>query len=110
MDEETIEKLRSLGYVAAGAMPERQGPAIDPKDMIATLDRIDYARSLLTDGQNTQALALLDSVLITHPQDPTALRMRGSVLVRLGRGREAAEVYLQAAAAAAPAERQRRAG
>lgn len=93
MDRETVEKLRSLGYVAAGEMPERTGPAIDPKDMIQILDRIDYARALIAGGRNATALALVDSVLGAHPTDPTARRMRGSLLIRLGRGREAIELY-----------------
>lgn len=93
MDQETIEKLRSLGYVAAGEMPERSGPALDPKDMVPILDRIDYARALIASGRTVTALALVDSVLSVHPTDPTARRMRGSLLIRLGRGREAIELY-----------------
>jgi len=93
MDRETIEKLRSLGYMAGAATPRHEGPLPDPKDGIVPFERIDTARTLVADHKTSDALALIDSVLAEQPDNDTALRIRASCLLDLGRAQEAAAAY-----------------
>ena len=95
MDAETAERLRSLGYLGAGMATVRPGEPIDPKLMIDALRRIDVARALSAERRYPAALAVIDSVLAEHANDQTALRMKGSLLVQMGRGGEALAAFDQ---------------
>lgn len=96
MDQETIEKLRSLGYLAgASATTQSAGAKPDPKDMIWAYELVNEARNRAAEHQPAEALALVDSVLAKHPDDGTAQRIRASCLVRLGQGPEAIAAYDQ---------------
>ncbi|MBK8232390.1 MAG: sulfatase-like hydrolase/transferase [Candidatus Eisenbacteria bacterium] len=94
MDPETIEKLRSLGYLAgASASSKSSGPKPDPKDMIWAYEAVNEARNRAAEHQPEAAIALCDSVLKKHPEDGTAQRIRASCLIRLNRGDEAVAAY-----------------
>lgn len=94
MDAETIEKLKSLGYLAGvGTKRKGSGPAPDPKDMIWAYEAINQARNLAAEHRPEEALGLADSVLSRHPDDETAQRIRASCLIRLNRGAEAIAAY-----------------
>jgi len=90
LDQETIEKLRSLGYLGGAAAPAPSGPLPDPKDMIAVYEQVNLARSLVAQGRPGEALSVLDSL---RTESPDALRIRASSLVRLGRGEEGIQAY-----------------
>ncbi|MBK8232059.1 MAG: sulfatase-like hydrolase/transferase [Candidatus Eisenbacteria bacterium] len=94
MDPETIEKLRSLGYLAgASASSKSSGPKPDPKDMIWAYEAVNEARNRAAEHQPEAAIALCDSVLKKHPEDGTAQRIRASCLIRMNRGDEAVAAY-----------------
>jgi len=93
MDQETVERLRSLGYMAGASMQKSAGPAKDPKDMIVFFEMLNAARTLMARHRPAEALAITDSVLAVNPDDGTAARLRASCLVRLGRGEDAIAAY-----------------
>lgn len=94
MDAETIEKLRSLGYLAGASAPAKhEGPPVDPKDMIWAYEAINAARNKTSEHRPAEALAIVDSVLKRYPNDETAKRIRASCLMRLNRGPEAKAAY-----------------
>lgn len=89
MDAETIEKLKSLGYIGSGVVASGRDEPLDPKLMIHALMRLDRAQAAATERRFQAALALVDSVLAEHANDQTALRMKCGILVEMGRGKEA---------------------
>ena len=97
MDQETLEKLRSLGYLqgaTADAVVERS----DPKDLTGVGRATAVAQSLAEGNRLPRAVALLDSLLSARPGTRLALRLRADYLTRLGKGPEALEAYDQALA------------
>lgn len=98
MDAETIEKLRSLGYVAGGAAPSTGGSKPDPKEMNWAIEAVLNAGTLAASYRPADALRAIDSVLAVYPKIPTAQRLRGTCLTRLGRGADAVKAYDQAMA------------
>jgi arylsulfatase A-like enzyme/tetratricopeptide (TPR) repeat protein len=93
MDQETIEKLRSLGYLAGGSPQRAAGPARDPKDMIDSFEQINRARTFVAEHRPADAVAVLDSVLAVRPDDGSALRIKAASLARIGRGGESVAIY-----------------
>ncbi|MCK4413186.1 MAG: sulfatase-like hydrolase/transferase [Candidatus Eisenbacteria sp.] len=96
MDEETIEKLRSLGYLG-GSAPKKTARA-DPKELTEVRPVVDRALELSNTGQVPEALVVLDSLLRVRPHTRIALRLRAHCLMRRGRGPEALEAYDRAIA------------
>ena len=93
LDQETIDKLRSLGYVA-GAAPE--GSAVnekDPKTLMTLFRRIDQARSAHALQSNREAKLILNSVLEEDPGNPAATRLLGNVLLYLADGEGAFRAF-----------------
>ncbi|MEM9292801.1 MAG: sulfatase-like hydrolase/transferase [Acidobacteriota bacterium] len=89
-DEETLAKLRSLGYTGAGAAPSK-GPApeelaklADPKDRIELWNLLGEAEARIEAGNLAAAVALYDRVLGQEPRNPYALSRSGWALLRLG--------------------------
>lgn len=69
MDQEAIDKLAALGYVGGGGTANT-GPLPDPKDMIALFDReMATASALVTAGQHTRSIPLIERLLATNPND-----------------------------------------
>lgn len=93
LDQETIDKLRSLGYVA-GAAPE--GSAVndkDPKALMRLYRRIDQARTAHSVQSNREAKIILRSVLDEDPGNPAATRLLGNVLLYLADGEGAYRAF-----------------
>ena len=95
MDAETIEKLRSLGYMAGANAPSTggDGPAPDPKDVIGLYNQINDARTALAEHRPDDALSICERVLEANPNDGTAQRLRASALLRVNRADEAVQAY-----------------
>ena len=91
IDEETVDKLRSLGYVAGGGASST-GPLPDAKDMLWALDAFDQARSFLLAKDIDRAGARLDQVLARDPKNRFARRMKNWILLGQGRAEEAEEL------------------
>jgi Flp pilus assembly protein TadD len=83
MDQETRDKLKDLGYVVTTSGPASTSPTTqftalpDPKDMIHAQRWVQQAQTLMHQGQNRQALLLLESYLAKHPDDALALHVAG---------------------------------
>ena len=76
LDEEALDKLRSLGYLSVGsgsrdAIPDDQRP--NPMEMIEQHVGLENARALLGDRLYDQAAKRLESVLRSDPQNLAAL-------------------------------------
>ena len=72
MDQETTQRLRSLGYVATvSEAPEKNSPANypDPKDMINTLDYLNMGTYYFGQGKIEKALEQFQQVLKVNPKD-----------------------------------------
>lgn len=89
---EVLERLRSLGYVGAGAgdVPPPDGLA-DPKDRVLERDRLTEAEAMLRGGRPEAALRVFDSLLSREPTNRAATLRSGVALLKLGRIEEAAE-------------------
>jgi arylsulfatase A-like enzyme len=89
-DPEVLAALRSLGYASGfGAGRAPSGP--DPKDRIAELRLISLAEAEARAGSRTSALAILDMVLETEPDQPYANLRAGTLLAAEGQLAEAIE-------------------
>jgi tetratricopeptide (TPR) repeat protein len=92
LDREAMEKLAALGYVGAGVEP---GPAdaarvhVDPKDMIATFNRLRRANSAVRDRRFSEALPILHAVLEQDPRNAFARLVLGSAYMGMERYAEA---------------------
>lgn len=92
LDQETLERLASLGYVATSASsrrPERSGPLADPKDKLDVFIAVQRAGELMSLDEHAQAAQALESALLEEPEMPQALLMLGSCYTALGRTAEA---------------------
>jgi len=93
-DQETMDKLRSLGYTA---VPFSRNPSAgggkDPKKVMHLLDKINEARTFMTISRALEARPLLEEVLAEDPGNPQAARLYGNCLFCLGELEEAVTVY-----------------
>jgi arylsulfatase A-like enzyme/Flp pilus assembly protein TadD len=92
LDREAIEKLAALGYVGAGAEPAAAGPGerrADPKDVIATFNRLRRANTAVRDRRFEEALPVLREVLRDDPRNAFARVVMGSALMGMDRYAEA---------------------
>ncbi len=71
VDQGTIQKLRSLGYLAGGSPPAPEiGPNLgraDPKDKIKLFNTISDAQLASQEGRLTESVAMLNQVLSLDP-------------------------------------------
>ncbi len=94
MDQETIDRLRSLGYVAGGDSETLEpGKVLLPRDLVRMVDTYGRARDLAASGDYSDALALVDSLLTVHPRTRAALVLRAAFLGRLGRDDDAIQAF-----------------
>ncbi|MEM8997422.1 MAG: sulfatase-like hydrolase/transferase, partial [Acidobacteriota bacterium] len=63
LDDEALDRLRSLGYLASGRAPDRDGPRPDPKAVIDLHVGLERARHLLRDRRPDEAERQLRRVL-----------------------------------------------
>ena len=73
LDSESVEKLRSLGYLATGSGSKSSGPRPDPKDVIGLHVHLEQARQLTQDRLFDRAETLLRRVLEEDPENLAAL-------------------------------------
>jgi choline-sulfatase len=77
VDRETLDKLASLGYVAAAVEPPgipgaSRSARPDPKDVITVFNRLRAANSAVRDGRFEEATAVARSVLAEDPKNAFA--------------------------------------
>jgi arylsulfatase A-like enzyme/Tfp pilus assembly protein PilF len=94
-DEETLRKLASLGYVGGTSVADgtswRDLP--DPKDRLPIYDRMGHIRTLVKDGKEEDAIALLESVLKEAPEVIDAYYTLGNCYLKKKMFDKAAEYY-----------------
>jgi len=84
MDEATLARLASLGYVGGSVSETRTGGSA-PKRFIHLETAILGAQGLMIDGDFEAALPVLDQILADDPTNRLALHQRSYALVRLER-------------------------
>ncbi len=101
LDQETIDRLASLGYMSGDTAPVDLGK-LDPKEMMPTWEKMGEAKRLSARGDQRRAIDLLAEVIRAWPNDRTALRQLGMAHLRAG-DRGAAEEHLRKAIDIKPA-------
>ncbi len=92
MTRETLETLQSLGYLAPGAV-RRSMAGVDPKDGIATYNRLEEARHAGQERDWPKAEAIAREILATLPDHVAARNVLGLAQVRQRKYDEARETY-----------------
>ncbi len=88
-DAETLERLRSLGYIAN---PQPSGSSVndkDPKEYTGVLARISQARAAVQTQQLDQARRHYEDALSIDPDNSAIQRELGAVHLQLGEGERA---------------------
>jgi tetratricopeptide (TPR) repeat protein len=67
-DQETLEKLKSLGYVGSGTIPKKNRSA-DPKDKIALWSKYEQILQLKASGKQEEIVKLLLSLVNAEPEN-----------------------------------------
>ncbi len=90
---ETIERLRSLGYVAGGsaAVRDRYTDADDPKRLIELEQMLERAAAAFRDGRTDEAAGLYQAVIARRADTEDAYRKLALLYWRTGRPRAAIE-------------------
>jgi len=96
MDEETREKLRSLGYVWTPPSGEKKGKYPDPKEKIKVLEYLDKAATYVNDAQYEKAIPLFKKVLKISPEDTEAYISLGHIYDAQGDVEKSIEAFEQA--------------
>jgi choline-sulfatase len=92
MTRETLETLQSLGYLAPGAV-RRSMAGVDPKDGIATYNRLEDARHAGQERDWPKAEAIAREILAKLPDHVAARNVLGLALVRQRKYDDARETY-----------------
>jgi arylsulfatase A-like enzyme/Tfp pilus assembly protein PilF len=96
LDSETVEKLRSLGYMSVSqSHPSLADSGTDPKDRIQQYEQFARASGLASRGYLAQANALLTELLAKDPGIPDAHLSLGLNLQKMGRHAEAIANFQQ---------------
>ena len=69
-DPDAVKRLQSLGYVGGGALPSSSAftPGLqDPKDFVATFERLEKANALFNSNKHREAEAELLDLVATQP-------------------------------------------
>lgn len=96
LDQETLERLASLGYVATSASGKGRSaqsgqllPLADPKDKLDVFIAVQRAGELMSRDEHAEAAQALEAALVKEPAMPQALLMLGSCYSAMGRTMEA---------------------
>ena len=84
VDPEALKRLRSLGYVGGGATPATSefDPRLeDPKDFLATYERLQKANSLFIANHNEEATKELLEIVVSRPGLITAHAILAQIAV-----------------------------
>jgi len=99
MDPETVEQLRSLGYLS-GASPSDvvggEGSGVSPRDNVGAWEQIEVGLQYYAQGDFPSAAQRFETVLDSHPKTPLLYEYLGSSYERSGRNGEAERVYRDA--------------
>jgi len=95
---ESVERLRSLGYASGSTAPAPAGRAIDPKDRVAVWAEIEDGIDL-TARDPASAEHKFARALQLQPDNGLAMKYLADLRFRAGRLREAREEYRRAIAA-----------
>ena len=99
LDAETVERLRSLGYVSisSGKRPQGDDPSTpDPKDQIGFYNQIMRATELAEIGRLRESNALLASLAVKHPRAYLLPFLQGENFLARGEPRKAIPRYRRA--------------
>ena len=90
---ETIDRLRSLGYIGGGSAPvrDRYTEADDPKRLIEIQQMLDRGSAAMREGRGEEAAALFREVIAKRPDTEDAYRKLALIHWRAGRPRAAIE-------------------
>jgi acyl-CoA synthetase (AMP-forming)/AMP-acid ligase II/arylsulfatase A-like enzyme/Tfp pilus assembly protein PilF/acyl carrier protein len=94
VDQETSEKLASLGYLGGGVLAE--GPLPDPKGKRPLMRKLEDAAALTHSGDDEGAARLLRAALDEDPRMVDVWGQLAASLRRLGRREEAVEAFQKA--------------
>ncbi|HEX7254116.1 MAG TPA: sulfatase-like hydrolase/transferase [Thermoanaerobaculia bacterium] len=95
-DPETVKKLASLGYIGVAAPAADRKDLPDPKDRIATIDRLKDSARLVSQHRDDEAIALLENLTRENPLMLDGWETLARVLRRAGRTKEAVAALEQA--------------
>ncbi len=98
LSEKDLAKIRALGYVAGGKIPDSSTTAnaeslADMKEMLPYLQKVTAARVLLYQGKFDEAVPLVEEVLAATKQYPNAQILLGDLYRKQGRLDDAAAAY-----------------
>jgi arylsulfatase A-like enzyme/Flp pilus assembly protein TadD len=94
MDQETLESLQALGYLAPRSSREAM-QGIDPKDGMVLYAKLEDARHLAQDKKWAESERLLREILQVTPGNVTAVNILALVLTREGDYSRARAEYLR---------------
>ncbi|HUP50180.1 MAG TPA: sulfatase-like hydrolase/transferase [Thermoanaerobaculia bacterium] len=91
LDDETLRKLASLGYLGGGSSTLRgeDKDLADPKDKLHLFDSVGYAANLISKDDYKQAAEVLEIVLGDDPHVPQAQLLLVSAYRKIGRTADA---------------------
>jgi arylsulfatase A-like enzyme/Tfp pilus assembly protein PilF len=91
LDQETLRKLASLGYLGGGSSPVKgdDRDLADPKDKLHLFDSVGYAANLISKDDYKQAAEVLEIVLGDDPDIPQAQLLLVSAYRKIGRTADA---------------------
>jgi arylsulfatase A-like enzyme/Flp pilus assembly protein TadD len=86
-DRETVEKLRSLGYLTAPVQNRKSAytTADDPKNLIDVANAYDQATELFGEGRRDEAIALFQEIVRRSPRSSEAHQSLAYALHQTGR-------------------------
>ncbi|MCD4750495.1 MAG: sulfatase-like hydrolase/transferase [Thermoanaerobaculales bacterium] len=97
LDQESMDQLRSLGYLAIGSGPEKiEGERPNPRDMVDLHVGLERARRFASSELYSQAIAQLRLVLERDPGNLAALIDLATNLLEIDELDEAAEIAQEA--------------
>ena len=96
VDEETRQKLASLGYIAPASTAK--GGAQDPVKMVSLFRRFEEATWALNGGREKEALAMLEQLAKDDPSNPVFRESLARALRSEGRLDESIKFYREAVA------------
>lgn len=93
LDEETIRRLESLGYVGTIAQTDEDSALLDPKEMMLVAKQIDRANNLARAGRYEEALKLLTQASEVSPRDPVLMQTLARTYLFMDRVSEAETMF-----------------
>jgi len=93
IDQETVEQLRSLGYIGSAAPSGSPVNDRDPKELIQLSTDVGNARTAMRNRNPAAACQLLENVLRQDPRNPEANRVYAAALTMVGDHARALRAY-----------------